>query len=213
MSDICADFRVLCAEMLQAFDDYFRCPIDASFKPFAAARAALAAEPVGEGPTDEDLDEFALFWWGSDLDERTVTDVIESTSMTAFARDILAPWGRPATPPAPEPGEVGSLAVLLTLGSDCGGGAKLSPQQCRRAATLLKQQAAPAPVVVPVAEISDSAVLAITESLGMIAMECAVQAAKRDPEGAHRKMVQEARGAILKWLNALPLPQAGEGEV
>ena len=42
------DYRALCSEMLQAFDDYFRCPIDASFKPFAAARALLA-QAVAEG--------------------------------------------------------------------------------------------------------------------------------------------------------------------
>jgi len=56
------------------------------------ARAALAEQPVG--PTDEELDEFAVFWWGSDTDERTVTDVIECCSMAAFARAVLARWGQ-----------------------------------------------------------------------------------------------------------------------
>jgi len=53
---------------------------------------ALAEQPVG--PTDEELDEFAVFWWGSDTDERTVTDVIECCSMTAYARAVLARWGQ-----------------------------------------------------------------------------------------------------------------------
>jgi len=56
------------------------------------ARAALAEQPVG--PTDEELDEFAVFWWGSDTDKRTVTDVIECCSMAAFARAVLARWGQ-----------------------------------------------------------------------------------------------------------------------
>jgi hypothetical protein len=55
------------------------------------ARAALAEQPVV--PTDDELDEYALFWWGSDTDERTVTDVIECCSMTAYARAVLARWG------------------------------------------------------------------------------------------------------------------------
>ena len=50
-------------------------------------------QPVG--PTDEELDEFGVFWWGSDTDERTVTDVIECCSMAAFARAVLARWGTP----------------------------------------------------------------------------------------------------------------------
>jgi hypothetical protein len=64
----------------------------------AAARAVLARwerltapEPVE--PSYEDLDEFAMFWWGADADERTVTDVIEGGSMSAFARVVLARWG------------------------------------------------------------------------------------------------------------------------
>ena len=43
--------------------------------------------------TDDDLDEFALFWWGSDVDERTVSDVLESGSVTAFARAVLNRFG------------------------------------------------------------------------------------------------------------------------
>ena len=61
--------------------------------------AAALAEPEAEEPTDDELDEFALFWWGLMADERTVNDVIECCSMTAFARAVLARWGHP-TPEA-----------------------------------------------------------------------------------------------------------------
>jgi hypothetical protein len=63
----------------------------------------------------------------------------------------FARWGHPATPPAPpapeagevgEVGEVGELGTLLRVGGSCGGGAALSPEQCRRTATLLQQQEA-----------------------------------------------------------------------
>jgi len=44
--------------------------------------------------TVDELDEFCLWWWGSDNDERTVTDVIESGSMAAFAEACIARWGQ-----------------------------------------------------------------------------------------------------------------------
>jgi hypothetical protein len=87
------DFRALCSELTEALDE---CQRPCGDQPESAlvwkARAALAEQPVG--PTDEELDEFAVFWWGSDTDERTVTDVIECCSMTAYARAVLARWGQ-----------------------------------------------------------------------------------------------------------------------
>jgi len=41
--------------------------------------------------TDDDLDEFATFWWGPDTDDLTVTAAIENGQMTAFARAV-ATW-------------------------------------------------------------------------------------------------------------------------
>jgi hypothetical protein len=110
------DFRALCAELVKDLDDlressegvagFHRngdlAPWDELsesgrypwLSSFDRARAALfPPEPVA--PTDEELDEFVVFWWGSDTDERTVTDVIECCSMTAFARAVLARWGTP----------------------------------------------------------------------------------------------------------------------
>ena len=42
--------------------------------------------------TDEDLGEFATYWFGSNTDERTVTDVLEDGSLVAFVR-ALSSWG------------------------------------------------------------------------------------------------------------------------
>ena len=181
------------------------------------ARAALAAEPVGEGPSDEDLIHTYAHAVAAAVDAHpgALNQEDAQAAQLAGLRAVLSRWGRPAAPPAPEPGDVGAVGEFiaqLKSYAEKGTPIRLVPSVVTRAATLLEQLSAPAPVVVPVAEISDPAVLAITESLGMIAMECAVQAAKRDPEGAHRRMVQEARGAILEWLNAIPLPQIGEGQ-
>jgi hypothetical protein len=41
--------------------------------------------------TDDDLDEFAIFWWGPDTDGLTVTAAIENGQMTAFVRAV-ATW-------------------------------------------------------------------------------------------------------------------------
>jgi hypothetical protein len=90
----------------------------------------------------------------TDLAARLIS---ESKPMDPEIAEALTPEARwdlyegPATPPVPEPGEVGELATLFTVGSSCGGGARLSQDQCRRAATLLQQLSAPAPAVVPVA--------------------------------------------------------------
>jgi len=64
-------------------------------------QAAALAQPEPQGPTDEKLDEFAIYWWGSETDERSVSDVIECGSMAAYARAVLAHWGSPAIEPVP----------------------------------------------------------------------------------------------------------------
>jgi hypothetical protein len=90
------DFRALCAELLAALEIQLD-ELRFNNRLCVRARAALAQpEPEPVAPTDEELDEFAVFWWGSDIDERTVTDVIECCSMTAYARTVLARWGTPA---------------------------------------------------------------------------------------------------------------------
>ena len=100
------DWRALCAELLlfakQAGEIaaneslWPKCDPDCSM---LDRTAAALAQPEPQGPTDEELDGFVVFWWGSDTDERTVIDVIECGSMAAFARAVLARWGRPAIEP------------------------------------------------------------------------------------------------------------------
>ena len=85
------DFRALCAELVETFKD--ENTYTQRVEALDRARAALATPPP-EPPTDEELDEFVVFWWGADTDERTVTDVIEGDSMAAFARAALERWGK-----------------------------------------------------------------------------------------------------------------------
>lgn len=95
-------FRALCAELLdwvERASDFHTHETHDMMRRARAALAQPAPEPVA--PTDEEIDEFAVFWWGSDIDERTVTDVIECCSMTAYARAALARWGTPAIQPEP----------------------------------------------------------------------------------------------------------------
>ena len=91
-------YRDMCSELLSKID-YTWGDIPVDVRDLMDRARALLAQPVAEGPTDEEMDEFALFWWGSDADERTVTDVIECCSMAAFARAVLARYGRPTPQP------------------------------------------------------------------------------------------------------------------
>jgi hypothetical protein len=145
----------------------------------AAARAALA-EPVGEGPTDQELNQE----WQQLMN---APEAILAEPMLAFARAVLARWGTPAAPPAPEratedssataspapePGEVvAALKVIdkmqqewVLIGNDDDGTASPSlsmPISLRRFtvlrdalthAALFQHLSAPAPVVVAVGE-------------------------------------------------------------
>ena len=91
------DFRALCTELVEELEVWISYGDEADCADAHAvvdhARAALATPPP-EPPTDEELDEFVVFWWGPDTDERTVTDVIEGGSMAAFARAALHRWGQ-----------------------------------------------------------------------------------------------------------------------
>ena len=93
----------------------------------AAARAALAAEPAGQGPSDEDLYDLA--------------EVFNGDPVPAMRR-ALELWAHPATPPAPAEGDVGELVAWLREEADdydCIGEDNQAAR-CRRAATLLQQQ-------------------------------------------------------------------------
>lgn len=133
-----------------------------------AARAALAAAPVGKGPpavtisallhpayepgdgSADDAQMVGLAWWHPVMGCDSLQIVVDN------ARNILrSRWSRPAAPPAPVEGEAGDEARYLAreLHDQAG---DLSPSLelfdlITRAATLLEQFAAAAPVVVPVA--------------------------------------------------------------
>ena len=168
--DLCAalsgDVKHLIACILTGRSD--SCALQECLDRANTARDALAAEPVGEGATDEEIilqaSKFFAYsdahmgdparWEGSDAD------------LLAFARAILSLWGRPTTPPAPEVGEVAAelrhfVAEYKKMrGLDPEGiysiqegvegrEAHLRVRQLTRIATLLQQPPAPAPVVVP----------------------------------------------------------------
>jgi hypothetical protein len=123
----------------------------------AAARAALAAEPVGEGPSELELEAIELaLWdrhrikgWGG---EEFMYDNNFSRAMEEY-RAILTYCGRPAAPPkTPDPGEVGELVKWLRSRAGIPGSPDFPAVAAHltRAATLLQQLSTPAPV--PVAE-------------------------------------------------------------
>ncbi len=97
------DYRALCAELLQAWDDL---PWEYDFKgnpvgpfaeiddtPFERARSALAqSEPVG--PTDDELHQL----W---LDLYAFHEGPTSGDVAEIARAVLQRWGRPTPQPIP----------------------------------------------------------------------------------------------------------------
>ena len=166
-----SDIRAALERLLGAVDVYEATGMDVLDDAIAAARVALKAEPVGEGPSDDS-------WWHELLSEIARVQYVavgEGQGPRFDLAEAVARWCHPATPPAPEPGEVGELVAALKvidkmqqewvlIGNDDDGTASPSlsmPISLRRftvlrdalsrAAALLQRQAAPAPVVVPMA--------------------------------------------------------------
>jgi hypothetical protein len=111
-----------------------------------AARAALEAEPEGEGPTLADVDELcAEFGFHYDADQGETLEMLRDMISASLARWGHPPAAAPApgantpTPPSPEPGEVGELVEWIHTEAIHGPDA----DEWRRAATLLQQQCAP----------------------------------------------------------------------
>jgi hypothetical protein len=99
-----------------------------------------AYEP-GDGSADG-AQLVSLAWWHPAMGCDSLQIVVEN------ARAIIARQGRPAV--APEPGEVDELVQWLTLLRDNSSGlATMYNDRLTRVATLLQQQAAPTPAVVP----------------------------------------------------------------
>ncbi len=144
------DFRALCAELLDWIERDSQGHVYGTQDLITRARAALA-QPEGEGPSDD-------AWWHELVSEIARVQHVaagEGQGPRFDLAEAVARWCRPTPPVAPATPagglDVESLLILFLIGSDCGDGVTLSSEQCRRAATLLAQQAAPAPVVVPVA--------------------------------------------------------------
>ena len=123
------DYRAMCAELVDELEHTEDWPTRDAL--LARARALLA-QPVAEGPTDEELEEefgAALLKLSGDSMNATAVD---------YARAVLARWGRP-TPQPPADGEVAELAARLkAIRNDYG--VKHSAD-CQRAADLLERLA------------------------------------------------------------------------
>ena len=103
------EFRVLCAELVELCTPVDSIPQLAErlqkLNALADRARALLAQPVAEGPSDDELDE--LF---TEIDQSG-----EALSWRLYARATLDRWGRPAAAPVPEPGEVPRIGHILRL--------------------------------------------------------------------------------------------------
>ena len=100
------DFRALCAELTEfvaRLTKHYYQPAEL----LTRARAALAAEPVAEVPTYDDLCELCSEH-GLDVD---IWPLEKFDALWEVARAVLARWGRPA--PVPVEGEVAELVAWL----------------------------------------------------------------------------------------------------
>ena len=77
------DYRAMCAELLRSLENY---PIQPPRDRDLCLRArALLAQPVAEGPTDEEL-------WAAGSDDFRAN--CYPSDAIAYARAVLAKWGR-----------------------------------------------------------------------------------------------------------------------
>jgi len=105
------DIRALCAELIEKIDYTWGDIPEDVLDLMDRARAALAAEPVGEGPTDGEIEEAAKLIYASMCfavpDYHCTRDWVErgnslmQDEARRTARAVLARWGHPA-PPAPQ---------------------------------------------------------------------------------------------------------------
>ena len=114
------EYRAMCAELVDSVELLLEMrAVDA--KPMAitedcVSRArALLAQPVAEGPSDEDLLQVAidtrLYRFQATAGDPVQYELTEA-QINAYARAVLAKWGRP-TPPAE--GEVAEVSAWLRL--------------------------------------------------------------------------------------------------
>lgn len=85
------DFRARCAELVTAIDAY---PIQPkAHRDLCNQVRKELNQPAITPPTDEELDEFAVFWWGPERDANTLDDLVQDGLMGEFARAVLNCWG------------------------------------------------------------------------------------------------------------------------
>ena len=77
------DFRALCAELHAAFNTY---AVDMKHHDLLERARALLAQPVAEGPTDEELLRLAREW-------NSGFESIELHFAADYARAVLDKWG------------------------------------------------------------------------------------------------------------------------
>jgi hypothetical protein len=80
------DFRALCAELIEAIDSETADWED--IEELKARARALLAQPVAEGPSDEELDELYFY-----------IDAWHVASWRHYARAVLAKWAHPTPQP------------------------------------------------------------------------------------------------------------------
>jgi len=143
------DFRALCAELndwIERASDLHNCE---AHDLMARARAAREADPEGEPPSPSGYAYRYRSPFGGTYIRFNGGEEVNGGRPIEAVPYWFAPPSAPATPPAPEPGEVEDVAQWLhahaldcrVLGRDVLGNDWA--EQCTRAATLLQQQCAP----------------------------------------------------------------------
>jgi hypothetical protein len=137
------DYRAMCAELLAALESegYAHWSIPPDEDELCLRARALLAEPVAEGPSDEELLASVRHFYG----DQTAADMGAEDDLRT-ARAVLARWGRPAAAPVPEPGEVARCLADSLASFRLTQDPNIYPADhwSRRAATLLQQLSAPA---------------------------------------------------------------------
>jgi hypothetical protein len=105
------DFRALCAELVAALKEWTEyeqpCTTEdetdlAQARRLVQRAYALLAQPEPQGPTDEELEDFALQNGGGyfNCDCQEEADILTRKHMSNY-RAVLTRWGRPAIEPVP----------------------------------------------------------------------------------------------------------------